>query len=199
MIPSLGLCITLHDILSVGEACLHPGSAAQHCSVVFRLVIFRPCVGEVLTGTVVHCDERSVRISLGFFDEIHVPAPRLLQENSSWNAEEKLWVWNVTEEDQLFLDLENPVRFRVEEVVFRQPTNMASARQAAVTAAAAAANASRKGGPPAQAGGLAVGGAQSAAGGGAPLGKLSPVAHDPSMQIIAGLEKSGLGLLSWWQ
>ena len=110
-----GLCVAVYDIVRVGEALIRPGSPCQHISVEFRLAMFRPFVGEVLTGTVVSCDEEGLRISMGFFDEIHVPS-RLLQEPSSWSAEEKLWVWDVTPTDQLFVDLENELRFRVQQI-----------------------------------------------------------------------------------
>ena len=79
VLPGLGLCVTLHDILHIGEAHLYANSnAAMHIPVEFRLVMFRPYVGEVLTGTLVSSDPKGMRVSLGFFDEIYVPA-RLLQ------------------------------------------------------------------------------------------------------------------------
>ena len=53
-----GLCIALYDLLSVGEPYLHHGSAAQHAMVEFRLVVFRPFVGEILTGTILASDEK---------------------------------------------------------------------------------------------------------------------------------------------
>ena len=87
VVPSLGLCITLHDILHVGEAMLYPGNGSQHIVVEFRFVVFRPYEGEVLLGTIVASDPLGMRVSLGFFDEIHVPK-RLLQTPSSWSDEE---------------------------------------------------------------------------------------------------------------
>ena len=129
VLPGLGLCIALHDILHVGESHLHPGNAAQHTAVEFHLVIFKPYVGEVMTGTVVASDPQGMRVSLGFFDDIHVPH-RLLQHPSQWSAEEGVWVWNVTPDHQLFYDLENELRFRVEEVSFREERNLAASGRA---------------------------------------------------------------------
>ena len=51
VVPQLGLCIALYDVVAVGEAQIHPGSAAHHTHVEFRLVVFRPFVGEVLEGS----------------------------------------------------------------------------------------------------------------------------------------------------
>lgn len=134
--------------------------------------MFRPFVGEILTGTVVSCTEEGLRISMGFFDEIHAPS-RLLQTPSSWSAEECLWVWDVTPTDRLFFDLENEVRFRVQKIVYRPPTNMASARQAAAIAAAAQTQ-------------------------GKDAAKDNVAFLPPAMQIIAGIDKPGLGLTNWW-
>ena len=134
--------------------------------------MFCPFVGEILSGTVVSCNEQGVRVSMGFFDEIHVPS-RLLQEPSSWSAEENLWVWGVTATDQLFVDLENECRFRVQHIEYRPPTNMASARQAAATANAAKAP-------------------------GKEAPKESGATLAPAMRIVAGIYKPGLGLTSWW-
>ena len=51
---------------------------------------------------------------------------RLLQQPSSFSEEEGVWVWDVTPDHQLFLDLENQLRFRVEEVRFREASNTSS-------------------------------------------------------------------------
>ena len=227
VVPGLGLCIALFDILHVGEAHLYPGNAAQHTAVEFRLVIFKPYVGEILTGTVVASDPQGMRISLGFFDEIHVPA-RLLQPPSVWSEEEGVWVWNVTPENEdehrLFYDLENELRFRVEEVRFREERNVAASVVAAKKggggggaaanggavaatrtpskgggAAAAAAAAGASGGTPGS-GGNGNGESPNKGGGGGDGGtEPTPVLPPaPAMLIVAGVDRSGLGLTSWW-
>jgi len=198
---NLGLCVALYDILHIGESHLHPGSAAHHTAVQFRLVIFRPHIGEILTGSVVSSDEEGVRISLGFFNDIHVPKT-LLQEPSSWSPEEGLWVWNVTPEHELFVDLENPIRFRVHQIVFAEQGNAASRAAVAATAAAAVASnvASRPGTPGAGASTSALAAKTQAAGGGSSGAPAAapPVAVEPPMRIIAAIDKAGLGLTSWW-
>ena len=227
VVLGLGLCVTVLDILKIGESQLYPGSGAQHTSVDFRLVVFRPYAGEVLTGTVVSSDPDGVRISLGFFDNIHVPS-RLLQAPSEWSEEEGVWVWSVpTEEDehQLFLDNNNPIRFRVNEVHFREPANFASVRsrrrqqqqqQQASCATGGSASEARTGGmigasTPARsaAGDCGSGGGSQVATPGwpgslpasarstpVPLPPLPP--PPPAMQITAAIDRPGLGLISWW-
>ena len=85
--------------------------------------------------TVIASDPRGMRVSLGFFDEVHVPS-RLLQAPSEWSQEEGVWVWHVTPEHQLFYDLENELRFRVEEVRFREERNVAASGRANAASAA---------------------------------------------------------------
>ena len=50
VIIDLGLCIALHSILSVGESQLLPGNPCQHVAVEYQLIIFKPYIGEILTG-----------------------------------------------------------------------------------------------------------------------------------------------------
>ena len=40
-------------------------------------VTLRPFEGEILTGTVLSCDRLGARLSIGFFDDIHVPSAML--------------------------------------------------------------------------------------------------------------------------
>jgi len=79
-------------------------------------------------GTILSCDQAGVRLSLGFFDEIYVPK-ELLIEDTSWSSEEELWVWNATDTDQLFFDLDNTARFRVAQVPLHSHTQIPSARR----------------------------------------------------------------------
>jgi len=51
---------------------------------------------------------------------LDLPFKELLIEDTSWSSEEELWVWNATDTDQLFFDLDNTARFRVAQVSFRR-------------------------------------------------------------------------------
>lgn len=206
VVRNLGLCVALFDILHIGESQIHPGSAAHHTSVEFRIVIFRPYVGEILTGSIVSCDDEGVRITLGFFDDIRVPKA-LLQEPSSWSPAENLWFWDVDTDHQLFLDLENQVRFRVHDVVFPAQSNLASKATAAAvredgTAVRTVApqTVSRPGTPSSTTATSALAAKQQAAakakGGGD--ASISNMPIEPFMRIIAGIDRPGLGLTQWW-
>lgn len=53
-----------------------------------------------------------VVVSLGFFDDIFIPY-NYLQENSDFNSEEQIWVW-LYDENEMFMDIDEDIRFRVE-------------------------------------------------------------------------------------
>lgn len=57
VIPDLGLVITLYDILEIGEGFVYHSDGGAHYSTRFRVVVFRPCLGEVLIGEVLSQDE----------------------------------------------------------------------------------------------------------------------------------------------
>ncbi len=121
VVPQLGLAVALYDITKLGQALLRQGSPDHEVKAVFRLVIFRPYVGEVITGTCLSCSrETGIRVSMSFFDDIYIHTERF-RENTEWSESESLWVWKV-EGAELFYDLENRVRFRVVDVEFREQT-----------------------------------------------------------------------------
>lgn len=56
VVPNLGLVISLYDLLEVVGGVVVPNEGAPHFKVKFRLVIFRPFVGEVLVGKLAKVD-----------------------------------------------------------------------------------------------------------------------------------------------
>lgn len=53
VVPDLGLIVTVYDILEIGGGFIYPSDGAAIFDVNFRLVVFRPFVGEVLVGRLV--------------------------------------------------------------------------------------------------------------------------------------------------
>jgi DNA-directed RNA polymerase III subunit RPC8 len=53
--PDVGLVISLFDIVEIGDSHIFPGDGSSHTRVVFRLLVFRPFIEEVL----VPCSEAS--------------------------------------------------------------------------------------------------------------------------------------------
>ena len=145
-------------------------------TVKFRLVVFRPFVGEVLIGKIRSCTEEGLSVSLAFFDDIFIPA-HCLQSGSTFNTEERLWVWNY-DGNELFMDLDEKIRFRVLAESF--------AEVAPVLKEALLASVANK---------LSGTSALTEADQKMALESVSTV---PPYKIIASVAEDGLGLLSWW-
>jgi len=114
VIHKIGLCLGLYDILSTSEGLIGHGTGIVNVNVDFRLIVFRPFKGEILQGRITTNSELGIRVSLEFFDDIVVPGPHMLFENTTFNAEEDAWVWTTDDGHQLFFDRNETVRLRVE-------------------------------------------------------------------------------------
>lgn len=119
VIHNTGLCICLYDIESIGDGMIKPGDGASYIKTVFRMVVFRPFVGEILVGWISSCTEEGLNIKMEFFNDIHVPKA-LLFEECTFIAKEQAWIWNVDEETKLYLDQNEKIRFRVEQEIFTE-------------------------------------------------------------------------------
>lgn len=117
IIPKLGLVISIFDIIEFDTGLFRPGDGAMYVNVTCRLVIFKPFVGEVLTGWIEKCTEDGIKVNIGFFNDIFVPKA-LLFENSYFSADENAWIWKMDEDTTLYLDVNEKINFRVEEEIF---------------------------------------------------------------------------------
>lgn len=57
---NVGLCIALKDITKLGDSLILPGDGASHTEVFFRYIVFRPTIGEVITGKIRSCSREGV-------------------------------------------------------------------------------------------------------------------------------------------
>lgn len=57
---NVGLCIMLKDLVSLGDSIILPGDGSSHTEVVFRYIVFRPQIGEVVTGKIRCCSREGV-------------------------------------------------------------------------------------------------------------------------------------------
>ena len=53
--------ICLFDIQEIAEAHIFPGDGSAHVHVRFRLILFRPFIGEVMQGTVAGCTSEHIK------------------------------------------------------------------------------------------------------------------------------------------
>ncbi|ODV95298.1 hypothetical protein PACTADRAFT_50042 [Pachysolen tannophilus NRRL Y-2460] len=118
VIPKLGLVITVWDIISIDDGLLKPGDASSYVKVNFRMVIWKPFVGEVLTGWIEKCTPEGIKVKLEFFNDIFIPKDYLF-ENSYYSEADNAWIWQPDEDSaELYLDINERINFRVEEEVF---------------------------------------------------------------------------------
>jgi len=61
LLPNIGICVGLHDILAMGESAIHPGDGGAYVKTKFRLVVFRPFDGEIITGKILACSSRGIQ------------------------------------------------------------------------------------------------------------------------------------------
>lgn len=211
------------DALEVGDGVLVAGDGAAHHEVVFRLIVFRPFVDEVLVGTVAESTEEGVRVSLGFFDDVWIPGPRM-QKPSHYEKEVGLWVWTPnygddqqqqeesngvkseegegSEDERFEIEIGAQIRFKVKSINFTRVTNTVKGVQATTTTtrhSTSAASVERT-----------LSGAKSSKADvdeemDMPVRKrsssvdLSDSQKVPaSMHITASICEEGLGLTSWW-
>ncbi|KAF3570162.1 hypothetical protein F2Q69_00063721 [Brassica cretica] len=78
---SIGLCLSIYDIKSAEGGFVLPGDGAPTYKVVFIIVVFRPFVGEVIAARFKESDSNGLRLTLGFFEDIYVPAPLIPRPN----------------------------------------------------------------------------------------------------------------------
>ncbi|KAA8896297.1 RNA polymerase III subunit Rpc25-domain-containing protein [Sphaerosporella brunnea] len=116
VVYNLGLCIALYDIQRVTEGMVSHGSGSAHVTVEFRLVVFRPFKGEVLTGRISSSSHHGINVRTDFFDEIFIPDTYLF-EGTTYDVKENVWVWN-NDGNQFYMDKNEVIRFRVEEEAF---------------------------------------------------------------------------------
>src|SRR6056300_1120935 len=69
--------------LQIGDGMFVPGDGGAHHQVVFKAIVFRPFVEEVLVGTVIDSSDDGVTVSIGgFFDHVFIPAYWMLNPST---------------------------------------------------------------------------------------------------------------------
>ncbi|THY90142.1 hypothetical protein D6C93_06668 [Aureobasidium pullulans] len=117
VIHRVGLCVALYDVLQTSEGLIGHGTGIVNVNVDFRMIVFRPFKGEILTGKILSSSDMGIRISMGFFDDIFVPAPGMLFEPAKHHLTEdgeRVWVWETAPDNLLYFDVNEVVKFRVE-------------------------------------------------------------------------------------
>ncbi|TFK37416.1 RNA polymerase III subunit Rpc25-domain-containing protein [Crucibulum laeve] len=92
VLQDVGLCICVFDLVEAGEGKVRYGDGLLWYKVVFRIVVFRPFASEVLIAKVKSSDEDGIRLTVGFFDDMYIPAAYLPQP-SAFDSNERAYFW----------------------------------------------------------------------------------------------------------
>eukprot|EP00277_Geminigera_cryophila_P008295 CAMPEP_0179406168 /NCGR_PEP_ID=MMETSP0799-20121207/730_1 /TAXON_ID=46947 /ORGANISM="Geminigera cryophila, Strain CCMP2564" /LENGTH=216 /DNA_ID=CAMNT_0021177173 /DNA_START=152 /DNA_END=802 /DNA_ORIENTATION=+ len=166
----VGLCVCLHELTELGDGLIYQSDASVHVRAEFTLLVFRPFNGEVLVGTVHKSTEQGLWISIGFFQDIYV-APHFMPDGSVWDEALELWVWK-SEYGDAEISNNGPLRFRVNECIFRKVTRPLNA-------------------PPAANAELSLAGASAEDGN-------EEVEEIPALLVMGSIKDDGLGMVVWW-
>ena len=189
VVPEVGLVVALYDVLEIKDCFIFPGDFRDSfgeaaSTATFRLVVFRPDVGDLLRGRIVESTTTGIRVGLEFFNDVEIPAHELMQP-AFFDARNKIWIWQ-HQDDQLFpYDLGAEILFKVKSLSLGSETSIGDKR-------------------------LTIAHRPGAASPAAPAGSAPPppVAMDestgpvrssqPPMLLIGSANESGLGPLVWW-
>ncbi|CDW55608.1 DNA directed RNA polymerase III subunit RPC8 [Trichuris trichiura] len=120
VVLDVGVCVGLYDFQEIGTSRIAHTEGCTYTDVVFRLLIFRPFVGEILYGKISQCDDTGVWVSTLFFAEIFVSAENLPYP-SNYSENESAWIWEYETDEgaaQLYMEKGSIVRFRVIDMTF---------------------------------------------------------------------------------
>lgn len=95
--------MSLYDILDAKDPIVHPAEGFCHQQVTFRLVMFKPFVGEVLVGKLMESTEQGIKLSVKFFDDIYVPS-YLFPKPSVFDHESATWIWKFDKGESVIED-----------------------------------------------------------------------------------------------
>ncbi|GAB2219738.1 hypothetical protein Droror1_Dr00007375 [Drosera rotundifolia] len=123
VIANYGLCVSIYDIESIKGGIILPTEGSPTYTVVFRMIMFRPYVGEVVSAKLKEVNHDGIRLSMGFFEDIYIPSGQLPgcpennkdpnEDKAVWCYDDKLKKWAMSYNDSLF-DVESD-----EEIMFR--------------------------------------------------------------------------------
>ncbi|XP_062177648.1 uncharacterized protein LOC133882476 [Alnus glutinosa] len=121
VIATLGICVSIYDLRAIKGGFICPGDGAATYTVVFRVIMFRPFVGEIIGAKLKESNATGLRLSLGFFDDIYIPG-QLFPSPSHFkpdpNKKDKgSWEWEYGEEP-FIIDGIDEIMFRVHSVSY---------------------------------------------------------------------------------
>uniref|UniRef100_A0AC35TUF5 DNA-directed RNA polymerase III subunit RPC8 n=1 Tax=Rhabditophanes sp. KR3021 TaxID=114890 RepID=A0AC35TUF5_9BILA len=128
-VQNVGLCICFESFVKMDETFILPGDGNLFTPVVFKYLVWRPILNEVIQGYIQKSEPHGITISTYFFSDIFIPKDKL-PKVSKYCTTQKSWYWSYEDEDgkeaaQLFMDKGMVVKFKVIETVWDDtPVNL---------------------------------------------------------------------------
>ncbi|KAJ1610544.1 RPB7 subunit of the RNA polymerase III [Cryptosporidium canis] len=120
VVKNAGLMIYFIGFDDIGHAEIDDDGGLLY-SVTFKMIAFKPYIGEIIEGVVIGSDSTGLTVSLGFFNDVKIPCSDL-REPKSIDSNTKLWSWEY-ENHKLCYFIDSTIRFRVSNVVFNDQTH----------------------------------------------------------------------------
>ena len=188
VMTNVGLFIRCLDFSKVGDPFIYPSEGAAHQIVVFRMIVFRPFLGEVILGSITSSTVDGLSVSIGFFDDILIP-PHFLPQPAEFQPKTSIWVWKY-EGNDFEMEVGDSIRFKVKTINFTTVTTSVRGNMQATTVS----ETHKATNPLPMQGGLDV------------TAKKRSLSVDLSaedkvpavMQIIGSADELGLGNPIWW-
>lgn len=122
VVLDIGLVIRTFDIISIGDPLVHPGDPSICIDTVFRFIVFRPFVNEILVAQIKGSSADGLKLSLGFFDDIYIPCKHF-PEGTTFDPSTQHWTWLFHQDEtsdgiKLSFSLGQLCRFRVNTEAF---------------------------------------------------------------------------------
>jgi len=143
LVPEKGLALSVFDVLTAEDGRVTWGNGLMYYKVSFRLMLFAPFIGEVIVGKVLSTSKSYIRVSLEFFKDVYI-IPSLLPPNSAYDSVEEKYFWcsddedrilsqaelmNTVIADRLYIDVGEPIRFRVDSIEWQDVRPMPTPSQ----------------------------------------------------------------------
>lgn len=140
ILMDIGLCVAryTHDLTKMGNG--KCDGSSTYWPVTFSLIVFRPFVGEIMTGKILKSTPEGITVSLEFFSEIYIPAYWMLNPSK---FKDGLWIWTPSyddddddqeEEAQNYeMNIGSEIRFRVKSIHYTAVTHTAKGRHSVTT------------------------------------------------------------------
>nr|PVC51167.1 hypothetical protein MACL_00001767 [Theileria orientalis] len=91
VVHGVGLAIALDGDFLKCESRILPNDGSAHYKLIFKLLVFSPVINEVFKANVILYNRNFIKLSTGFFSDIHV-IPNLLPETYKYDEINGYWL-----------------------------------------------------------------------------------------------------------